>query len=166
MTLLPPPYEHEGVDERTAPTWRLGLKTLGRRTWLRALALSLAAGTMIAIPTRLVPNSFFSRMTPTRPQDYVFLVISASLLGLTLALRPVVPEDAKAAAGGIGTVFAVGCPVCNKLVVALLGTGGALTIFAPLQPLLGAGAAGLLLVGLRRQLRELGGQACPVPVET
>jgi hypothetical protein len=163
MTLLPPPYEHEGVDERTSTTWRLG--TLGRRTWLRALAFALAAGTMIAIPTRLVPNGLFSRMTPARPQDYVFLVISASLLGLTLALRSVVPEDSKVAAGGIGTVFAVGCPVCNKLVVALLGTGGALSIFAPLQPLLGAGAAGLLLVGVRRQLRALGGQACPVPVE-
>ena len=165
MTLLPPPYEHQGADERTPPTWRLGLKTLGRRTWLRGFAFALASGTMIAIPTRLVPNGFFSRMTPTRPQDYVFLVISAGLLGLTLALRSVVPEDAKAAAGGIGTVFAVGCPVCNKLVVALLGTGGALSNFAPLQPLLGAGAAGLLLVGLRRQLRALGGQACPLPLE-
>ena len=53
---------------------------------------------IIAIPTRLVPNGFFSRMTPTRPQDYVFLAISASLLGLTLALRSIIPEDASEAA--------------------------------------------------------------------
>jgi len=33
--------------------------------------------------------------------------------------------------------FAIGCPICNKLVVALLGVSGALTCWAPLQPLIG-----------------------------
>ena len=33
--------------------------------------------------------------------------------------------------------FAVSCPVCNKVVVALLGASGATSTFAPLQPALG-----------------------------
>ena len=42
--------------------------------------------------------------------------------------------------GGALTFFAVGCPVCNKLVVLALGFSGALTYFAPLQPALGIAA--------------------------
>jgi hypothetical protein len=33
-------------------------------------------------------------------------------------------------------VFAVGCPICNKIVVGLLGVSGALGVWAPLQPAL------------------------------
>lgn len=152
-------------SDGTAQSWRRGLRTVPTGTWCWAVILALLAGTVIAIPTRLLPNSFFSRMTPTRPQDYLFLVVTSGLLGLTLALRSTVPEDAKTAAGGIGAVLAVGCPVCNKLVVALLGTGGALSIFAPLQPVIGAAAAALLVVGLRHQLRSLDAPACAIPVD-
>lgn len=38
---------------------------------------------------------------------------------------------------------AIGCPVCNKIVVALLGASGAISWFAPLQPILGV--LGLML---------------------
>jgi hypothetical protein len=40
--------------------------------------------------------------------------------------------------------LAVGCPVCNKLVVFLIGTSGALTFFAPLQLYIGIGSVLLL----------------------
>ncbi len=33
-------------------------------------------------------------------------------------------------------VFAIGCPVCNKLVVLALGFSGALAYFEPIQPAL------------------------------
>jgi len=58
--------------------------------------------------------------------------------------------------------FAVGCPICNKLVVALIGVSGALNYWAPLQPLLGLLSVGVLLVGLVVRLR--GEVACAVPV--
>ena len=57
-------------------------------------------------------------------------------------------------------VFAVGCPVCNKLVALALGAGGALTYFGPTQPVLGLLSVGLLLYALRERLaRE---ESCPV----
>lgn len=65
---------------------------------------------------------------------------------------------------GLATVLAVGCPVCNKLVVALLGASGALSWFAPIQPALGALSGILLLVALRQRLRVPPGQ-CQVPTE-
>ena len=59
------------------------------------------------------------------------------------------------------TFFAVGCPVCNKLVLLALGSAGAITWFQPLQPVLQALAIGLLGYALVTRLRTA--QACPVP---
>ena len=62
--------------------------------------------------------------------------------------------------GGLLSFFAVGCPICNKVVVIALGTSGALTWFAPVQPYLGVFALGLLAWALRVRLR--GEVACTV----
>ena len=50
----------------------------------------------------------------------------------------------KGTAGGLLTFFAVGCPVCNKVVLIVLGSAGALTWFEPIQPVLQAVAIALL----------------------
>jgi hypothetical protein len=63
----------------------------------------------------------------------------------------------------VGTFLAIGCPVCNKIALVLLGTGGAMTVFAPIQPFIGA-ASLMLLAGTlawRFRLRARGG-ACLV----
>ncbi|MGA8980983.1 MAG: hypothetical protein WB473_17890 [Pedococcus sp.] len=65
-------------------------------------------------------------------------------------------------AGGFLSFFAVGCPVCNKLVLLALGYTGALTWFQPLQPVLQLLGFGLLAWALRRRLSAA--QYCPVPV--
>lgn len=77
----------------------------------------------------------------------------------------VAPEDDGSRQGrfGIaGTVlawFAVGCPVCNKLALLALGYSGAITWFAPIQPLLAVGA--LLLTGGALVFRLRGQVYCP-----
>ena len=55
-----------------------------------------------------------------------------------------------ASGGGILAAFAVGCPVCNKLVLMILGVSGALNVWAPLQPVIGV----LSMVGLTWALRR------------
>jgi hypothetical protein len=125
--------------------------------WIEATAWSLLAAFAIAIPTVLIANSLFRRMTPTRWWDYVFLALSAPLIGLTLGARRLPGStqcrtDGKTITGGGLTYLAVGCPICNKLVVALLGSSGALTYFAPVQPVLGGFAVILLLYSLREAL--------------
>ncbi len=37
---------------------------------------------VIGVPTAVLPNAFFTRMTPTRPQDYAFLALTALLVGI------------------------------------------------------------------------------------
>ena len=58
--------------------------------------------------------------------------------------------------------LAVGCPVCNQAVVALVGTSGALSWWAPVQPFVGLVAIGLLLWTLRQRLATYELVACPI----
>lgn len=130
--------------------------------WRRVAGWTAVTAIAIALPARLVPNDFFQRMTPTRPLDYVFWIISSVLVGLVVAFGRSSRSDASSVVGGTATLFAVGCPVCNKLVVALIGTAGALDFFVPIQPVLGTAAIGLLLWSLRRQARRSTG-TCVIP---
>ncbi|MEO8462662.1 MAG: hypothetical protein ABI555_05585, partial [Chloroflexota bacterium] len=45
---------------------------------------------------------------------------------------------------GFGAFLAIGCPICNKIALILLGTSGALSIYAPIQPVIGAVSLALL----------------------
>lgn len=134
--------------------------------WLLVAPASVAGALIVGIPTAVIPNPLFTRMTPTRPADYVFWAISAVLLGLLGASYVVRPSDAsglenKAAGGGFLSILAVGCPICNKLVVLALGVSGALTYFAPVQPLIGLVSVVLLVYALRLRLQHMQG-VCPV----
>jgi len=71
--------------------------------------------------------------------------------------------DAPTRRGGIAgllSFFAVGCPVCNKLVIVALGTTGALQWFEPVQPVLAVASIVLLGWALRSRLRSA--SACPI----
>lgn len=149
-------------------------KTLGfARGWgtRRYLAAVLAGGGWLAVsgvPTGILETPFYVRMTPVEWWNYPFWVASAALVGLLVATYVSGPgtgygapgAEGKALGGGLFSVFAIGCPVCNKLVVLALGTGGAMTYFAPVQPVLGFLSMGLLLYALR--VRLAGEAACAV----
>jgi hypothetical protein len=149
----------------------------GPRYWMAALGCASATAVTIGVPTVLIPNPLFARPVPSRPVDYAVWLASAVLVGLLAAtylpwatgLRSAVgtpPSGGRVTAGGVLSFFAVGCPTCNKLVVLLLGSSGALSIFAPLQPLIGTVSLALLGVTLWTRLRALAlfGAACPIGV--
>jgi hypothetical protein len=146
---------------------RTGWASLPRYAWAVALGAAGLALLAIGIPTDVVPNPWFTRMTPVRVADVVFLALTALLTGALGAtyLRRLNDRTPGAAVGsGVLSVLAVGCPVCNKLVVALLGISGALSYFAPLQPLLGSAAVALVATAVGVRLRRLG-RACSRPPE-
>lgn len=144
------------------------LRALPPATWLRALPYAAVAAVLIAVPSDLIDTPFFGRPVEVRTIDYVILAITAGLIGLIFAIR--VPQDEAAERqdtrtvwGGFVSFLAVGCPVCNQLVVGLVGTSGALSWWAPVQPIVGLAAVGLLLWTLRYRLRTHELSACPVP---
>lgn len=139
------------------------MTSLDRASVIRALLYGLLTGAfatlVIGIPTLIIPNHWFSRMVPVRPQDYVILgltVLLTALLGATYALPAACPlQEGKLAGGGLLSFLAVGCPVCNKIVVLAIGMSGATSYFEPLQPLIALAGLALLGYGLHLRLRAI-----------
>ena len=129
------------------------------RAILYGVAGALGATLLVGIPTEVIPNPWFVRMLEVRPQDYGFLAVTALLAGLlfaTYAFPAACPRfEGRFAAGGVLAVLAVGCPICNQLVVLALGTGGAMAWFEPVQPLLAVASILLLALALAVRLHAI-----------
>lgn len=153
------------------------LKDWPAARWWFAGAIAVVSALVIGLPTDVISNPVFGRQgTPVEPWAPTVLIVTSILSGLLAATYFRVGSNADVAneagdgeldtptrfgsLGGLLSFFAVGCPICNKLVVIALGTSGAFTWFAPVQPYLGAIAVGLLLWALIVRLR--GEVACPV----
>jgi hypothetical protein len=154
---------------------------------VRAVAWSIATFLAFGLVAAIIPNPVFGRSVPPEPFAIAIWILSAPLMGLVAATygpragampgpaaAPILLQPASASAEGRGTTtatiggmaafIAIGCPVCNKVALVLLGASGALTVFAPLQPYIGAASLGLLAITLGWRLHMLSnGGACRVP---
>lgn len=146
------------------------LRALPPVTYVRAIPYALVAAVFIGVPSDLIDTPIFGRPVETRPIDYVIWAITSALIGLVFAIRLPASQadeqernDVRTVWGGFVSFLAVGCPVCNQLVVALLGSSGALSWWAPAQPFVGAAAIGLVVWALRTRLDTYALTACPVP---
>ncbi|MFC4467791.1 hypothetical protein ACFPH6_25235 [Streptomyces xiangluensis] len=151
------------------------MRTWPARRWLVAAAVTVIAALVIGVPTGVVPTPFYTRMTPVLWWNYPVWLVSSVLEGLLVAtyvrtgpaeapeaaLPERRPRTARALGAGLLSAFAVGCPICNKLVVLAIGVSGALSYFAPLQPVLAAASLTLLVHVLVRRLRTA--NVCAVP---
>ena len=145
------------------------------RRWVIAVAVAMIVILLVGLPTDVIPNPVFGRPVAVTWWSYPVLVVTGMLSGLLaatyvrddrfIAADSLTDADERVArAGGFAGVlsfFAVGCPVCNKLVVIALGTVGARRWFEPFQPLLAVGSVVLMAVALRARLRNA--TSCPVP---
>lgn len=129
------------------------------RRWATALLTAVVFGVVVAVPTDLIDTPYFSREIPPTWWSVPALISSAVLAGMAVATyvaSPLADDRAGTRRGWVAsllTFFAVGCPVCNKLVLLLLGTSGALQWFEPLQPALQLLALALLGWALWSRLR-------------
>lgn len=159
-------------------TWTV-LAGWSRRRWTVAVLGGIITALVVALPTAVIPNPIFGRAIETTWWSYPVVVITGVLGGLLIATyvrEPVVdaegpradgPEEELDRASRLGmagaaiSFFAVGCPVCNKLVLLALGASGAVTWFAPVQPFLAVASIALMAVALRIRLRNQA--SCRVP---
>lgn len=149
-----------------------GLRLWGVRRWMIAALATLGIGLLIGVATVLVPNSFFARDVPVIWWNYPVWLLTSGLSGMLLASYVGLDspggggapksgrESRMGVAGALLGWFAVGCPVCNKIALLMLGFSGAMTWFAPLQPIMALGA--LLLSALALVLRLGFATSCPV----
>lgn len=145
---------------------RTALAMFGMRGWLAAVIGASATLLLIGMVASLIENPVFDRQLAARPQDYVIWALTAILGGLiagTFAVSPTVTNQGKAASGGVLSAIAVGCPICNKVAVTLLGTSGALNTFGPTQIFIGIGSLILLTWTLSLRAQAVVG-SCPMDV--
>ncbi|MDJ1134739.1 hypothetical protein [Streptomyces iconiensis] len=154
---------------RAARSWRPA-------RWGVAAGAAVLTVLAVGLPTAVIPNQLFARSVATPWWGYPVLAFTAVLAGMLLAtyvrtgIRTDGGEEAHApgerrasrlgTVGGLLSFFAVGCPVCNKLVLLVLGTSGALSVWQPLQPVLAVASLALLAFAVVRRLA--GEVACPV----
>jgi hypothetical protein len=171
----------------TAP--RLLTALLDRR--LIAWSAVWAAVSLLAfgLVTAIIPNPVFGRQIPPEPFAIWTWLASAPLMGLVMATYtvPVAPSRARTrdpiatvalgpppsdvaerrsttlgGLAGFGAFLAIGCPVCNKVALVLLGASGAMSVYAPIQPVIAVVSLALLVAtaAFRLRMRAAGG-ACP-----
>ncbi len=161
-----------GVTADVPRAWT-ALRSWSARRWLAAAAGATAFLVVVAVPTDLIEPG----LRPGDPATPLGLARPGRVLGAGRAARRQLRGRARGRrrthrsgggrpprlGRGLLTYFAVGCPVCNKLVLLALGSAGAVTWFEPVQPALQAVAVALLLWALRGRLR--GELACPTDLD-
>ena len=149
-----------------------------RRAMVWGATVGVGTFLLFGLVTGLIPNSFYVRMVPRAPVDYLFLALTALLAGVYTAQRLATTtietadeaddedetsgssgEDRWAFGGLVGGFLAVGCPTCNVALLALFGSSALMTYFDPLRPLLGAIAV-TVLMGLIYARHERSCPAC------
>ena len=140
------------------------------RRWVVAVAVAAGTYLFFGLSTAVLANPVFGREIPPTPWSPNVLIVTAVLSGLLTATyvrndgpAPIrldtveaQPGTRTAKAGAFGSLLAylaIGCPVCNKIALLLLGTTGALNLYAPIQPYLGAIGIALLTIALAIRLR-------------
>ena len=106
--------------------WRVASRppTWSARRWGAAALGALLTAVLIGVPSDVIPNPVFGRPVDVTWWSYPSLVLAALLGGLLAATyvrtgeRDQVDRPGKlGTAGGFLAYLAVGCPVCNKLVL-------------------------------------------------
>ncbi|PIN81890.1 hypothetical protein COV11_00860 [Candidatus Woesearchaeota archaeon CG10_big_fil_rev_8_21_14_0_10_30_7] len=124
-------------------------ETLKKRYIVIGTVSGLGFFLLFGIITSIIPTSLFIRMTRVTLLDWFFLSLSSILIGTYVSVHLYKKKTTKncnmiATTGGIGSFFAFACPICNKLLVLLVGTTALMTYFEPYQPILGFASNGLL----------------------
>jgi hypothetical protein len=129
------------------------------RSWLIGALSSVAVLLIFGIPTNIIPNRWYTRMIPADIFDYIFLVLSSLLLGTYVGLeyhqrKSNMKCDVLTCSGGIGSFFALSCPVCIKILVLLFGAAALMTYFEPFRPLLGLLSISVLGIAIYYKIRR------------
>jgi hypothetical protein len=147
------------IRQVMTPTCLTAVMLWPAKRWVAAITAAVATFFIIGIPTAVIENPVFGRAVGVTAWSIPVLIATSILSGMLFAtyvrMDAVITDESSAKVGSIGgflAYLAVGCPVCNKLVLIALGSTGAIQYFGPVQPYLGAAGLLLLMYALRKRL--------------
>lgn len=109
-----------------------------------AVAMFLLLGTVAA----LWANPLFMRMTPAGGFEIGLLLLQSLLAGVYVGLPASRCGKRTAGAGAIVGFLGIACPVCNKVLVLLIGSALLLEYFEPVRIYVALGGAALLALAV------------------
>ena len=124
-------------------TASVSAKGLARSTAVAA-AMFVVLGTVAALWT----NPLFTRMTPAGGFEIALLLLQSVLAGVYVGLPQSPCGKRTAGAGAIIGFLGIACPVCNKLLVLLIGSALLLEYFEPVRLYVALGGAALLALAV------------------
>lgn len=119
---------------------------------------------VVGTVTALWPNPYFVRMTPAAGFEMALLAAQCLLGGLYLGIRAPSCGLKSAGSGGILGFLGVACPICNKILLAIFGSGLLLTYFEPIRLYVGLLGTAVLLFALYRKLGTRAASLTPATI--
>jgi len=113
-----------------------------------AAAMFMGLGTVAA----LWDNPFFMRMTPTGGFEIALLLLQAALAGVYVGLPRSRCGKRTAGVGAVVGFLGIACPVCNKILVLLIGGALLLEYYEPVRLYVALAGVGLLAVAIGLKL--------------
>ncbi len=118
-----------------------------------ARGLAVAAAMFVALGTvaALWDNPLFMRMTPTGGFEIALLLLQSALAGVYVGLPQSRCGKRTAGAGAVIGFLGIACPVCNKVLVLLIGGALLMEYYEPVRLYVALAGAALLAaaVGLK-----------------
>lgn len=130
-------------------TTRFPVRNLARGI-AAATAMFVVLGTLAAVWT----NPLFMRMTPTGGFELALLLLQSILAGVYVGLPQSPCGKRTAGAGAIVGFLGIACPVCNKVLVLLIGSALLLEYFEPVRLYVALAGAALLAAAVGFKLRR------------
>lgn len=114
--------------------------------WVKGGAVAVLAFVVLGTVSALWRNPLFVRMTPAGELEIALLGVLSLLLGLYVVVKRPACSNYAAGTGGVLGFLGVACPVCNKILLLLVGGDLLLTYFEPVR--IYVAAAGLVVVAV------------------
>ncbi|MDO5722767.1 MAG: hypothetical protein Q4P06_09565 [Actinomycetaceae bacterium] len=133
------------------------LQRTRRKRLLTAVGMTVLTALFLTLPTSILPNPIFAREVPIRWWEYPVVAVTCALTWAWFMVQtpPRQPEHhGRLLTALTVTLFAVACPVCNKIVLLTIGAAGALSTWAPLQPYLALATLIALALALGLRIRS------------
>ena len=145
---------------KAADTARKGRKPPPFLPLLKGVGTAAATFGLLGTVAALWDNPLFVRMTPAGMPEIALLAAQSLLLGLYVALPRPVCAPRGAGTGSVLAFLGIACPICNKLLLYVLGAEFLLGYFEPVRIYIAAlGVAITAFAVWTKMANRLGAQA-------